>query len=254
VTQPSGQSAPSKPLRYWVCSSQRSGSALLCDLLSQTGEHGDPTEYLDIRRPLFRELYLEAGGTRDRYVAWLLSQRASTNGSFGLKLHWHQGVMFVRGATRANAMAKARLGIGLHAMRGLSKRFGEPTYVWVRRRDQLGQAISHYRARRTNQWDKAEADAAPRPDPPFDAAEIDRSLRWLARVDGCWRRYFAWTRTTPFEVGYEDLAADPAGTMRDLGVALGVPITIELEPRVERQRSDWSSEMRAEYLKARGPA
>ena len=67
----SGPSA--HPLRYWICSTQRSGSTLLCDLLTQTGEHGEPDEYLDIRKAVYRELYEAGGGTRDAYLPWLFA-------------------------------------------------------------------------------------------------------------------------------------------------------------------------------------
>jgi len=151
-------------------------------------------------------------------------------------------------------MAHARMGTGLRAARSLSRRFEDPVQVWVNRRDRLGQAISHYRARKTNQWVQPEGTTvAPRPDSPFDADEIDRSMKWLNRVDGGWERYFAWLGVAPVEIVYEELVANPTAKLAQLGDALGIPVTVEMEPRVERPGNSWSSEMRARYLEVRGP-
>ncbi len=240
------------PLRYWVCSTQRSGSTLLCDLLAQTGAHGAPEEFFDTRKAVFRDLYDAAGGTREQYLAWLVAHRSSPNGAFGVKLHWNQGVGFMRGA-RADLMAHARLGTGAAAVRKLASKFDGLRYVWVRREDRVGQAVSLYRARNTNQWVRPDGDTnARRPDPAFDADEIARALRWLTRVDTGWQRYFGRVGAPAHVVHYERLAADPSAVLGDLGTHLGVPITAQLAPRLERQRDDWSTEMRERYIEARG--
>jgi LPS sulfotransferase NodH len=125
--------------------------------------------------------------------------------------------------------------------------------VWVRREDRVLQAVSHYRARNTNQWVRPDGDPdARRPDPPYDADEIERSLRWLTRVDRGWERFFARAESPPFIVVYERLAADPNPILRALGDHLGVPVTATLEPRLERQGTTWSTEMRDRYIAERG--
>ena len=252
MPEPTSSGPSSQPLRYWVCSTQRSGSTLLCDLLTQTGEHGEPDEYLDIRKPVYRELYDAAGADRTAYLPWLLANRSSPNGAFGLKLHWNQGVNFVRGR-RATTMAHARLGYGYRAVQSLARRFGDPRFVWVQREDRVLQAVSHYRARNTNQWVRPDGEPdARRPDPPFDADEIERSLRWLTRVDRGWQRFFDRADASPFVVVYEQLAADPDPILRALGEYLGIPITATLAPRLERQGTTWSAEMRDRYIAERG--
>ena len=238
-------------LRYWICSTQRSGSTLLCDLLTQTGCHGAPEEFLDVRKTEYRVLMKQAG-SRAKYVSWLLENRSTSNGAFGLKLHWNHGVAFVRGA-RSDLMAHARLGSGLRAVRSLASQFDEPRYVWVKRRDRIGQAVSLYRARNTNQWVRSDGDAtARRPDPPFDADEIERALRWLTRVDAGWERYFRRVGTAPFVVHYEDLAADRETMLTTLGAYLGIPVSSSIAPRLKRQRDDWSTEMREQFIATRG--
>ena len=238
-------------LRYWICSTQRSGSTLLCDLLAQTGCHGAPEEFLDFSKPEYRVL-LKQAGSRTKYVTWLLENRSTPNGAFGLKLHWNQGVSFVRGS-RANLMAHARLGAGSWAVRSLASQFDEPRYVWVKRRDRVGQAVSLYRARNTNQWVRADGDrTARRADPPFDADEIGRALRWLTRVDAGWERYFRRVGAAPCIIHYEDLAADRDTVLTVLGAHLGIPVSSSIAPRVERQRDDWSTEMRKQFIAARG--
>jgi LPS sulfotransferase NodH len=221
-------------------------------LLTQSGVHGQPEEFLDIRKQMFRSLYDDAGGSRARYLRWLFEHRSSPNGAFGLKLHWNQGVAFVRGA-RTDAMAHARLGSGFRAVRSLARDFDDLRYVWVRRRDRIGQAVSLYRARNTNQWVRPDGDPnARRSDPPFDVDEIDRALRWLTRVDAGWDRYFRRVGTVPFVLFYEDLASDQATVLAALGGHLGVPLPTSIAPRLERQRDSWSTEMREQFISARG--
>ena len=240
------------PLRYWICSTQRSGSTLLCDLLTQTGLHGQPDEFLDIRKPEYRDLFNEAGTTRTAYLNWLFDHRSSPNAAFGLKLHWNHGVSFMRGA-RADSMAHARLGSGSLAVRRLASRFEGLRYVWVKREDQVGQAVSLYRARNTNQWVRPDGEkAASRPDPVFNAAEIARALRWLTRVDAGWQRYFARLGATPYVVHYERLTADQAGVLAGLGAHLGIPVAPTVAPRLGRQRDNWSIEMRERFIETTG--
>ena len=79
-----------KPLRkYIICSSQRSGSKLYCQLLKMTGVLGAPSEFLVLSKV---EARAAEAGENDlaRIVLGRLAEKASPSGIAGVKLHFHE--------------------------------------------------------------------------------------------------------------------------------------------------------------------
>ena len=110
-------------------------------------------------------------------------------------------------------------------------------YLWLRRRDSARQAISYFRAWRTNVWWHIEG-ATPTEPPPFDAPAIDRLERELVRCDELWKAHFAGLGVTPLVMFYEELAADPAGQVARVLQWLGVGDDVRPPvgpPRLQRQ-------------------
>jgi len=90
-------------------------------------------------------------------------------------------------------------------------------HIWLTRANKIAQAISYYRASKTDLWHKRTIGA---PNPPqaaeaqFDYREIDRLVALIHHFDASWSRYFAAMGVTPLQIVYEDMVADFAGTMR----------------------------------------
>src|SRR5579875_3648135 len=151
-------------LSYIVCSTPRSGSTLLCELLKSTGVAGRPEEYFEARAatglPPHPGEYLEglpptgAGVRADDtppdpapysdlrdmkdYAAHLeRSRRLGTtdNGVFGTKLMWRNLDDLRALATTLPQYAD------LESHELLERLFGSPLYVWMSRRDKARQAI-----------------------------------------------------------------------------------------------------------------
>jgi LPS sulfotransferase NodH len=241
---------------YLVCATQRSGSTLLCRLLSQTGVAGHPQEYfeacaatgqpphpgdfldgvpatgLGIRddvRPPAAPAYSSLQGLPGyrAHLARTLAEGTGANGVFGAKIMFNQlpEVEVLAGALPEYAgLTGAPL---LRAMLG----GGRVQYVWARRRDLVRQAVSMWRAIQTRSWRGDEDPDARIAEYRFDA--IDGLRRRFEADEAGWDRFFAEYGITPLVIGYEDhLEVDREATvarvLHHVGVtAPGAPIDPE---------------------------
>jgi trehalose 2-sulfotransferase len=209
---------------YLVCATERSGSTLLCELLSATGVAGRPEEYFEflnasgrVRQP--REYFPDGADPRilDLLpplepplppVPWAerladARERGTTpNGVFGAKMMWAY-----LGDFREHGEPEEQL--------------GPLAWVHVERRDTLAQAISLWRALQTAQWRAEDRDAEV--EPVFHAGAIIHLKHRLEVHAGAWRGWFAERGIEPLEIVYEDFAADPAPTICAVLDHVGVP-------------------------------
>lgn len=189
-----------KPARsYVICCVQRTGSWLLAHTLASTGYAGRPSDYFDEeeRKTHTREWSLPAGDLAD-YARGVRDHATTPNGVLGSKLMWND-FDWLRSAISPPAGTDA----GLEFMR---MAFGDPQFVWLRRRDKVRQGISWWRAGVTGQW-------ALRPDqeagrPALDVERILPLVRFAQQCEDGWRQWFASTGILPCEVVYEDLVQD----------------------------------------------
>src|SRR5947209_13992998 len=82
-------------ITYMICSTGRSGSTLLCSLLTNTGVMGVPHEYFNLSRHgqfLIKRLKDRADGEipMEEYFDALVKHRTTPNGVFGIKAHINQ--------------------------------------------------------------------------------------------------------------------------------------------------------------------
>src|SRR5262245_10046452 len=116
---------------YAICTAPRAGSNWLCQLLASTGVLGRPLEYFNAsaRRQLDDPTYPDDPRGQ---VARILTMGRTPNGVYGVKLFASQ-FRAVAGSVR------------------LSRELPGLRFVYLRRRDVLGQAISWVRGLQTNQ-------------------------------------------------------------------------------------------------------
>ena len=212
-------------LAYFLCATPRSGTTLLCDLLSAAEQAGRPQSYYrrqDIER---RAL---AWGLRvsdfpnpmdfDRaYLRAVLRDGADETGIFGLRIMWGTvGEMAERFS-------------GLHPKATIAalfeKVFGPLVYVHVSRRDKVAQAISLLKAEQSGLWHLA-ADgserqrAAPAAPVRYDADRIAELVGELERDDAAWNDFFARHGIAAVRVEYEALTACPRTEVQKILIAL----------------------------------
>lgn len=224
---------------YFICSTPRSGSNLLCSLLMQTGVAGEPREYLcpfqiAEHGPATSGLATVEGhpGRFQRYFDGVRGRYAS-GGRFGYKAHFHQLAWAIQH--------------GFDLVGNLPQRF-----VHLTRADVLGQAISFVRAAQTGAWisDKPE-----RREPVFDPEGIREAIRVMNTQNQAWEQLFDAQGIEPYRMSYETLVADFEGELGALLEFLEVPAgavdvaaAVAASTRAHRkQRDGVSAEWRRRY-------
>ena len=180
------------PPREWVPPRQtliiattgRSGSSLLATALTNTNLLGRPGEYFN--RIYTHSLLHEDAGSMPELCFVAKKHGETSNGILGLKIL----------AIQFDAIAQEI---------ALSEWFPSIHWLWLRRRDVLGQAISQSIAEQTDAWSSFNA---PRAEPVYDATRISEVLIDIVRYNSRWELYFARNGISPILLWYEDFAGD----------------------------------------------
>jgi LPS sulfotransferase NodH len=257
-----------------VCSTQRSGSTYLCQLLTSTGVAGVPQEYFearaesglpphpgyflaglprtgtgirDDRRPTDAPDYSDLSSL-DGWEAHLertFRLGTTDNGVFGAKLMFNQLPDLEQHAASLPEYA------GATGSELLERLLGHPSYVWVRRRDKVRQAVSMWRALQTRTW-RLEHPAArsEAPQLSYNFEGIEHLRRRLSGDDEAWSRFFLGSLIEPLELFYErDIEPDPAGAVaRVLSyIGVGLPSAWKPEARMISQSDGLNDEWHSAY-------
>lgn len=218
---------------YLICSVQRAGSWLLCHALEDTGMRGHPAEYFHRGdEPFWRGRW--GAQDEDAFLRAVRDKPVTANGVWGAKVMWNY---FADAVARLRAWPHLGLADDAADCEVLPEAFPGLRYVWLRRQDKLGQAISWWRAAATGQYALV-AGQAPAEPPAFDRDAIGRLAQYAQACETGWRDWFGANSIGPFEIVYEDLAADLDHVVRDVADFLEVALPPGLErirPRLQRQ-------------------
>jgi LPS sulfotransferase NodH len=219
---------------FFVCSTPRTGSTMLGNLLADTKLVGRAGEYFG---EYFRRDVVP-GLTRRGFDDYLVgcTEHARGTGTLGIKLHWDQVEVFLY-------LLRLRRGLrGLDDRQVIEAVFPAPGFVSMTREDTLAQAVSWWKAITTGKW----TDGRPvTGEPRFDPEGITGRVRGIEQANAAWRRWFEENGVDPLYVTYERLAADPGGEARRVLAFLGVdvPPGLAITPVTERQadavNEDW---------------
>lgn len=247
-----------RPPSLILCSNPRSGSTLLCDLLTATGVGGRPASFY---RAQSIEDYAEDFGIsaydhptpesfERAYLAGVLAAGRDTSGRFALRLMAENrpqlaeklALLYPECVTDTERFAAA---------------FGPCLFVHLSRSDKLAEAISLLRAEQTGLWhmgaDGSERERTAPPQPAtYDAERIAGHLERLTAFDRSWADWFAVNAITPLAIYYEDLAAAPQQQLARILEGLGeAPArAAAVSPRTARladaESAEWAARFRAE--------
>ena len=244
---------------YLVCANQRSGSNLLCQVLSDTGVAGHPAEYFLTGPPeafppgwQFWErspLALEHGvTTREEYVDLVYRVGSTPNGVFGAKLMANNMPWVMEKLSEMRAFA------GRNRREVLHEVFPRLRVLHLTRRDRVRQAVSWARAAQDGVWlvmDDAEA-AAARPAATYQHELIANLQRLIEEGEQQWLDLYAELGVVPHVICYEDLVdedtfeATVRGALRHLGVDADVS---EIpKKRVRKQADEVNEEWARRYV------
>jgi len=218
-----------KPRAYVICGTPRSGSTMLCRMLTESGIAGAPHSYfskVDIAEWAAHWGVDIASGTEtaafDReYLAAMLKAGGAGTGIVGVR------VMYSSLADAQKRVNRA-LGRQLDIADGFAAVFGPLIYIHLSRQDKLGQAVSLARAEQTGLW-HLNADGsvfeggASQAEPVYDGERIGAILAELERDDAAWAGFFAARGIAPLRLTYEGLTAAPQNALGRVFEALGLP-------------------------------
>lgn len=221
---------------YIISCTPRSGSHLLADGLASTRLAGQPTE----RFPRFARGIELTRAQRDamvtdappeesydaeqdaEYTKKIIELGTSPNGVFGLTLHWFQvndAVRRIREYIKSKSDAPNEV---------FSLAFPNLSYIWLRRRDKVAQAVSWFKAIQTGQYLKVRGTDLGSQSAPaaatveFDYGKIRSYWSALRSFENGWEHFFEEHRLTPLVIYYEDLAKGYESSIRQSLVFLGL--------------------------------
>lgn len=209
-----------------IASQPRCGSHMLGQALAKDGRFGMPLEYL---HPRHWESWEKRCGTKatDRIVEEMIRFRTSSAGVFSVKAHWSQ--------------FKKICNLGLEDF------FRDARYVFLTRRDLLGQSISFEIARQTGAW---AAEQQIQIEPRFRARRIRETMTEILLQRSGWERYRATSGILGIDLTYEDILEDPKKAIKRVARLVSLPDQIAdasdqpmLPTKVQRGRmnNEWRS-------------
>ena len=182
-------------MNYVICSSQRSGSSLLCHLLRQTRAAGKPGEFMtDTKVQNYSDASPEENGRA------LLDENRTPNGVSGIKIHFHQLE-------------------NLEKVVPLSKIANFEKFIIMDRSNDIAQAVSLAKAWQTKEWSSKHEGVG---EPSYDASEIDRAIERLKSDAEGWKSWLATHDKEAVTVTYESLTEDATGEIARLCDYLGI--------------------------------
>jgi trehalose 2-sulfotransferase len=217
---------------YAICTAPRSGSNLLCQWLTSTNQLGHPLEYFNgpARRELDHPNYPDDPGAQ---VRWIMGESPTPNGIYGVKL-------FSGHCSLVSPVA------------GQIPVLPVSAYVYLERRDRLGQAISWVRALQTRQYRSTQP---LRGGISYDGTAIrDR----LAAIDGeyaLWSEFFAQHKIRPLRLFYEECVQHPQDAVDRIAAHVGLDsraLIVASNIDLEIQRDAISDEWRTRHLSELG--
>ena len=214
----------------------RSGSNLLCGSIVSLDLIGRPTEFFNVE---IAERLL-GGPVSDLERCFFLAKERGTsqNGIFSSKLFWHQFAPVLEQFDFDTWLPNKR-------------------WVFLQRRDRLGQAISWSIAEQTKRWTANEETQLA---PVYSHEAIAAMLKRLQSDTQSWLRYFDRRKIEPLRIFYEDLVKDlhtqiaaiarlAGGDVLEAEVRRTEPFQQERFPMLlEKQRTQLNEDWRLRFL------
>lgn len=245
---------------YIICATPRSGSTLLCDLMTETGISGRPNSFFlsetisywadTLHVPSKQWAAREAFDLN--YLSAVKAYGANNTPLFGLRLMW-ESVNDL--STRLDAFYP-----NLQKDRDrFCAAFGRPLYIYLTREDKVSQAISRYRAEKSGLWHKY-ADGSERQrvksgsEPTYDGHAIAKILTTLEQHNSAWIAWFQHQGIDPLPVSYETLSENPQSVVASVLSALDLDTAVSktIKPKSAKMRNAlseaWAERFRREQL------
>ncbi|WP_028029720.1 Stf0 family sulfotransferase [Gemmobacter nectariphilus] len=217
-----------------VTGSFRAGTSFVCSLLAANGMPGISDERFGKLTTIFRNPDEDFQNQLDQIFM------SATDGLFVTKIMW----------PHRNALAQ-HMGFDRAESVKLAAMFPRARWINIVRRDKVGQAISFWKAKATNQWQQVKSDQ-PAPDPDYDFDRIRACYVELSAHDMLWQDFHALAGTEVHHILYEDFVEQVATDLPPLLSWLDdhrLPSgPIKTTSALKKQRNAHSEAMRERFL------
>ena len=188
------------------CATPRSGSTFICNTLANTGLVGTPDEWLHVERIQERRIAYssELGKTASdlEVLKKIVCAEKGENNVFGIKIMWPQYAEFAAKTTAADDPPPNS------PDNFLKSYFPNPKIVFIRRQDELRQAISWTRALKTGVWHSIANLTEPRL-AAFDFPFINKIIRRIQQQNQSWQKMFQDYAISYKTIIYENFRRSP---------------------------------------------
>lgn len=247
---------------YIICATSRSGTTLLCDLLTDTTVAGRPNSFFRlqsmqssqaVRLGVDTTHWTSPTAFGQAYVNAAIKEGTAGTGIFGMRLMWDQ----VENLSQRLAVLHPNLASDLARIEAA---FGATTFIHLSREDKVAQAVSRLKAEQSGLWhlhadgsDRERSKPAERP--VYNTAEIQNQVADYRQFDLNWRHWFAANHIQPLTITYEALVAAPQATLATILSALGQDpqIATTITPRTKKLANktslDWQARFQTEMDK-----
>ena len=221
---------------YLICGERRTGSSFLAAGLKLTGIVGTPEEYFCPQHECYWTERLRVV-SRAEYLHKVLAAGTTPNGVFGSKLFW-----FHTDNLASKVNAPLAFALGKHDY--LADAFPNLHYIFLTRRDKVRQAVSLFRAEKTETWsilgEKAPAVDQDELRASFDFMAIDERIRAVSNADSRWMQYFRERQIQPLAIVYEAMVDAYEATIREVlrWLQIAVPPDLEIARPVLQKQAD----------------
>ena len=226
---------------YIICTSERTGSSTLCNLLIDTGLAGHPEEHFNA---LLHKLAQSGNIDYPAFIKGFISQSATPNGVFGTKIHWFFYEEFEKTLRRMTAYRHLK-GLVL-----INEVMPDPHFIYLTRRNIVRQAISLWKSRKTGLWHALDSEPIKYENPAYDYREIRRYVKKIKSQNREWNQFFKANRITPLTIDYEDLLKDYTNAcwkvLRYIGI--DVPESFAMSrPKLRKLADDFTEQCYQRY-------
>jgi LPS sulfotransferase NodH len=235
-----------RPGSYAICTTPRSGSNFLAELLSNTEVMGSPREFLNVDAFIWafadKRNLLAAPDTIEisAYLHEIAERFATPNGIFGIKLLFDQLEPYLPLRTLRAFLAQLR-------------------FVWLYRQDVVAQASSLYIAQTTDEWtwDDQQANlqregALRRADIVYDRATLRANVEALTWQNARWLEFFSVNRVEYLPIAFEEVVNAPRVGCEMIATFCGIslPSSFNSHTRENKRQGDDVNERLAESFRA----
>ena len=247
---------------YIICATPRSGSTLLCDLLTDTGVAGRPDsfflfdtfdwpQYFNVSTASWNDKY----DFDQSYLSAVLDYGTNGTSVFGMRLMWDN----------LNDLSK-RLDSFYPALPSDSARFAaafeNPVYLYLSRKDKVAQAVSHLKAEQTGLWHvfangEERERLKPGLPPTYDFKQLLNLVDQAEQADALWKTWFVKQQIEPIRLSYEILCEQPqliVGSILsrlDLAGERANRLTPKTAKLADNESDQWIARFKAELARYR---